>query len=88
MFAPYKPFSIRSRGSRIPRLTPQSLVRITPKNGGELYVSSHKFERIHPPTKSRGDPAVFVLKKQEIKRKVDDVKRWNDYVEGIKKDPR
>lgn len=28
------------------------------------------------------------LKKQEIKRKVDDVKRWNDYVEGIKKDPR
>ena len=39
VLAPYKPFSIRSRGSRIPRFAPQSLVRITPKKGGKLYVS-------------------------------------------------
>jgi len=64
VLAPYKPFSIRSRGSRIPRSTSQSLVRITPKNGGELYVSSHKFERIPPPTRVGGDPAAFVLKRR------------------------
>ncbi len=31
--------------------------------GGKLYVSLHKFERIPPPTKVRGDLAAFALKR-------------------------
>ena|GEM_PF-931619 len=57
VLAPYKPFSIRSRGGRIPRLTPQSLVRITPfveVNSMLVYANLNAF---FPPLKSRGDPA-------------------------------